>query len=287
MAQDMVWLGRHALPAHEAQVSIFDLGFLRGIAAFESLRTYAGQPHGLRDHLARLWTTCAQFGLAPLHDDSTVRAQIAELHQRSGHDEVRINFVVTPGLNTDGLFGHAEQPTWVIIARRLVLPPPDWYTTGVGVVTFRGQRVLPELKTTNYLSGQEGIRAAQAAGAVEALYVDAAGQVSEGVTSNLLVVRGGRICEASEACLPGITKQHLAELAIEEGILWQQEVLRRDDLLSADEVWLTSSIRELMPVVRVDGQIIGDGRPGPLAQRLIPRFHARCAAAARRDAGGS
>ncbi|MFW5830038.1 MAG: 4-amino-4-deoxychorismate lyase, partial [Planctomycetota bacterium] len=97
MAQDMVWLNDVAVPASHAHVSVFDMGFLRGIAAFESLRTYDGHPHALHEHLNRLWECTRAFGVQALHDDRTVRDQIKQLHELSGHAELRVNFICTPG----------------------------------------------------------------------------------------------------------------------------------------------------------------------------------------------
>jgi branched-chain amino acid aminotransferase len=285
MAQDMVWIDGGPVPAEQAKVSVFDMGFLRGIAGFESLRTYGGHPHALSLHLDRLWNCTRAFGVEALFDEATVRRQISALIAGSGHEELRINCVVTPGLNTDGLFA-ASEPTWIIIARRLVAPPARFYSEGIAAVTFNGGRLLPHLKTTNYFSGQEGMLLAQRHGAAEAIYVDEAGQVSEGVTSNVLILRDGCVIEPEAVALPGITKELLKPLAQAMGLGWRRELLRREDLLAADELWISSSIRELVPVVRLDGETIGDGRPGQVAIELERGFHAACIASAATEAGG-
>jgi len=283
MMQEMVWIDDQAVTATEAKVSVFDLGFLRGMAAFESLRTYDGHPHALHAHLARLWTCTRAFGLDALHDEQTVRQQIRMLLETGNLRDCRINFIATPGRNTNGLFG-AENPTWVIIARALKTMPAEHYQNGISVVSFTGQRLLPELKTTNYLSGQHGMQAAAKDGASEAIYVDEDGLVHEGVTSNVLLLRNNRVVEPTSRCLAGITKQLLRERAEAAGLGWQSAAIYLDDLLAAEEVWITSSIRELVPVVSLDGHPIGKGRPGPWAQRLGPDFHRHCVRQARLDA---
>jgi branched-chain amino acid aminotransferase len=273
------------VPAGEAMISVLDLGFLRGVGAFETFRTYGGGcPHALGEHLRRVWESGEAIGLKPFFNEADVRRLVAEMRQRSGHDEMRVNLIVTPGVHTSGVFG-AERPNWVMIARDLHAPSEDMYAKGVGAVTFDATRHLPTLKTTNYLSGKTGMMLAERAGAHEALYVDPEGYVTEGVTSNLLIVKGRRVMTPVIDCLPGITKAGIRPIAVEQGLEWYECRLTRDDVYLADEVWITSAVRELLPVVAVDGRPIHDGVPGPWARRLRPLYHERCVREARRDAG--
>jgi branched-chain amino acid aminotransferase len=286
MPEDFFAVNGRVMPAAEASVSVLDLGFLRGVGGFETLRTYGGGcPHALGEHLRRLWESCAAFGLAPVVDEATVRAVISEILLKSGHQELRVNFVVTPGINTNGVFGATARPTWVVIARDVHAPPESAYRDGVGAITFNAARHLPLLKTTNYLTGTTGLMQAEKAGAHEAFYVGADGYVTEGVTSNVLVVQGRRVMTPVQDCLPGITKAGLRPLAEAEGLSWYECRLTCDDLYLADEVWITSAVRELLPVVTVDARRIGDGRPGPYARRLRATYHRACIAQARREAG--
>lgn len=273
------------VPAEQAMVSVLDLGFLRGVGAFETTRTYGGgHPHALGEHLRRLWGSCAAFGVEPFVAEAELRALIAEIHRRSGHPELRINLIVTPGINTSGVFG-AERPTWVVIARDVHAPADSAYRDGVSAVTFEATRHLPTLKTTSYLVGKTGLMAADKAGAHEAFYVDPAGNVTEGVTSNVLIVRGDQLITPVAQCLPGITKAGIRPIAEADGLRWMERTVSRDELYAADEVWITSAVRELLPVVRVDGRAIGAGSPGPRAKRIGARYRERCVAEARRDAG--
>ena len=283
MTTDHFAVNGRIVPAADATVSVLDLGFLRGVGAFETLRTYGGHPHGLGEHMRRLWESAASFGVAPFFSDGEVRRLLAEIRQRSGHDELRANFVVTPGDHTVGVFG-AAKPTWVIIARDVHAPPESAYSEGVTAVTFEAMRHLPTLKTTNYLTGKIGLARAEQAGAHEAFYVSPEGYVTEGVTSNVLIVQGRRVMTPVQDCLPGITKGGLRPLAEAAGLNWYECDLTRDDLYTADEVWITSAVREVMPVVAVDGKTIADGKVGPWARRLRTAYHAQCIAEARRDA---
>jgi branched-subunit amino acid aminotransferase/4-amino-4-deoxychorismate lyase len=283
MTTDYFAVNGRVVPAAEATISVLDLGFLRGVGAFETLRTYGGHPHALTDHLRRLWESAAAFGIAPFFSEGDVRRLLAEILQRSGHAELRANFVVSPGEHTSGVFG-ASTPTWVIIARDVHAPPESWYDHGVAAVTFEATRHLPTLKTTNYLVGKTGLALAEKAGAHEAFYVSGEGYVTEGVTSNVLIVQGKRLMTPVADCLPGITKGGIRPLAEAAGLTWYECNLTRDDIYTADEVWITSAVRELMPIVTVDGKAIHDGKVGPWAKRLRRDYRALCAADALRDA---
>lgn len=287
MATDLFAVNGRVVSAAEATVSVLDLGFLRGVGAFESLRTYGGGlPHALSEHLQRLWDSAASFALPPCFSNVQARALITELHRRSGHDELRVNIVVTPGINTEGVFG-AGQPTWVLIARAVHRPAERCYREGVSAVTFEATRILPALKTTNYLVGKTGIELAERSGAHEAFYVSDKGYVTEGVTSNVLVVKGRRIMTPVADCLPGITKAGIRPLAVAQGLEWYECNLTRDDLYTADEVWVTSAVRELIPVVKVDGRTIGAGSVGAVATAIGALYHQSCISDARRDAAAA
>jgi branched-chain amino acid aminotransferase len=283
MTTDYFAVNGRVVPAAEATVSVLDLGFLRGVGAFETLRTYGGHPHALSDHLRRLWESAASFGIQPFFSETEVRRLLGEIRQRSGHAELRANFVVTPGEHTTGVFG-AGTPTWVIIARDVHAAPDAWYANGVSAVTFEATRHLPTLKTTNYLVGKTGLALAEKAGAHEAFYVSPEGYVTEGVTSNVLVVQGKRVMTPVADCLPGITKGGIRPLAEAAGLTWYECNLTRDDLYTADEVWITSAVRELLPIVTVDGKHIHDGKVGPWAKRLRHDYRALCISDALRDA---
>lgn len=273
------------VPAEEAKVSVLDLGFLRGVGGFETLRTYAGGlPHGLDEHCRRIWESASAFGLKPFFKPSDARRVIGEIYKKSGHPELRVSFIVTPGENTSGVFG-AEKPTWVVIARDVHAPSEAMYEKGVKAITFDATRHLPTLKTTNYLVGKTGLLLADKAHAHEAFYVDEDGYVTEGVTSNVLIVKGKRVMTPVANCLPGITKAGIKPVATAMGLQWYECKLTRDDIYTADEVWITSAVRELLPVVQVDDHVIHDGKPGPWAKTIREHYHQRCVEQARKDAG--
>lgn len=283
MPTDFFAVNGRVVPAAEATISVLDLGFLRGVGAFETLRTYDGNPHAVGEHLRRLWDCAEAFDLKPFFTEADVRRCLSEILAKSGHHDIRVNFIITPGEHSAGVFGGGK-PTWVMIARDLHAPPQHWYDEGVSAITFDATRHLPTLKTTNYLSGKRGIQLAEAQGAHEALYVDAAGYVTEGVTSNVLVIQGRRLMTPAIDCLAGITKAGIRPLAEAAGLTWYECRLTRDDLYTADEVWITSAVRELLPIVRVDEHRVHDGRVGPWAKRVRIAYAQACADQARADA---
>jgi branched-chain amino acid aminotransferase len=167
----------------------------------------------------------------------------------------------------------------VIIVGPLVAPPAEAYADGIAVVTYRTQRVNEATdavgaKIGNYLVAVLAMRRARAAGAAEALIVDAAGNIVEGATSNVFAVRAGRLVTPPEEAgiLAGITRATVLEVARELGLPVALEPLSVSDALGADELFVSSSIRELLPVVRCDSTPIGTGRPGPVTGRLLVAF---------------
>jgi branched-subunit amino acid aminotransferase/4-amino-4-deoxychorismate lyase len=284
MPTDFFAVNGRIVPAAEASVSVLDLGFLRGVGAFETFRTYDGHPHALAEHLRRIWESAESFGQKAFFDEAAVRHVVREIHQRSGHAELRVNMVVTPGSHGDGVFGTVGEPTWVVIARDVHAPPETSYELGVTAVTFQASRHLPTLKTTSYLSGRKGLELAAKTGAHEAFYVDESGYVTEGVTSNVLIRVGNRVMTPVVDCLPGITKAGVKPIAESLGLHWYECRITRDDVYTADEVWITSAVREVLPIVRVDDRTIADGRVGAWGRKLRQAYRDHCIASARRDA---
>ena len=270
-------------PLAEASISVLDLGFLRGMGVFETLRTYQGHPFAVRQHLDRLWQGAKDLSIPHIFDEIHFRHDISQAHLASGYKDLRINIIVTPGKHTGGVFG-SHTPSYVLIVRELPVVNPKKYEQGVSCVSFAGNRHLPRLKTTTYITGRQGIAQAEQHGAEEALYVDENGLITEGVTSNVLLCKGHEIWSPDDESLPGITKEVLQTIAQEQGFTWVNRCFSVEDVYTADECWISSSIRELMPVVELDGKVIANGRVGPKARQLRQAFRDYCEAAALSDA---
>jgi branched-chain amino acid aminotransferase len=268
------------VPAEEARVSVFDRGFLYGDSVFEVLRTYGGAPFALGEHLLRLRRSADRVFIAMPVDDATLGAEVERAVRASGNAESYVRIVVTRGSGPMGLDPDlAGAPLRVIVVEPVSPPPRAAYVDGVAVVTVRMRRAVDGTaaagaKVSNYLPNLLAVREAKARGAHEALVIDAAGRVVEGASSNVFVVRGGRVATPPEnaGILAGITRAHVLAAARALGVPVEEREVEQDELYAAEEVFITSSIREVLPVVRVDGHAVGTGSPGPTSRALHRRF---------------
>ncbi len=264
----------------DAKVSVFDRGFLYGDAVFEVLRTYRGVPFALDEHLARLRRSAERVLIALPVDDQTLRAEVERAVLASGNDESYVRVVVTRGSGPLSLDPDtAKDPLRVVLVESVVPPARAAYDDGVGAVLVHTRRAVDDTaaagaKVSNYLANVLAVREAKARGAHEALIVDGRGYVVEGASSNVFVVRGGRVATPPEnaGILAGITRARVILAAADLGIPLEERELSIAEVLGADEVFITSSIRELLPVVRVDDRPIGSGVPGPVARALHAQF---------------
>jgi branched-chain amino acid aminotransferase len=264
-------------------VSVFDRGFLYGDSVFETLRTYGGQPFGLTEHVERLARSAALVFIELPVPRTTLEAEVRAAVAAGQNPESYVRLMVTRGQGALGLDpGLAERPTRVIIVQPLVPPPERYYSDGVAAITYRTQRQTDATsavgaKVGNYLVSVLAMREASRVGAVEALIVDARGLVLEGGTSNVFLVKDGRLVtpDVSAGILAGITRAHVLEVAQALGVPVELRSPSVSEAQAADELFISSSIRELMPVVRLDDRRIGDGKPGPVFARLRAAFRAR------------
>ena len=271
-----------------AVISIFDRGFLYGDSVYEVLRTSGGRAVDLEPHLERLRRSAAMIELAMPGPDE-LGAAIAETLAAAGNPESYLRIIVTRGGGPITLdIREPERPSLVLIAAPLVLPPAELYSRGaslaiVGVERTSRRAVDPAVKSGNYLNNIMALAEAKRAGAYEAIMCNPDGRVAEGSTSNLFVVRGGRVTTPPLATgiLSGITRMRLIDLARAAGVTVEEGELRPDDVRGADEVFITSSIRGVMPVHQVDDGAIGDGAPGPVTRRLMELYERYLADVAR------
>ncbi len=264
----------------EARVSVFDRGFLYGDGIFETMRSIDGVIFRLDRHLARLARSSARIGLDRMPAPDRLGAGLRELLDRNGIPEARIRITVTRGIGQPGDYtGAAGDPTVVMSASEF--RPLDAATRQRGVtVTLSSVRQVPgtvldpALKSISRLSAVLARREAVARGAFEAILLDAAGFLTEGTVSNLFLVDQGRIRTppAPGVGLPGVTREAVLEIAAGAGLETAAEPLPATALANADEVFLTNTSWEVLPVTRVDGQPVGAGRPGPVTARLAEAY---------------
>lgn len=262
-----------------AAVPVLDRGFLYGDSAFEVLRTYGGRPFEMRAHLARLSWSCERIGIPPV-DERGLERDIAAALAEAKNDESYVRVIVTRGITAIGLaVGHEVRTRPVIVVLPLAGQPRELYEQGVEVATVAISRSLDGTgaagaKASNYLPNILSLEIARARGAYEAINVASGGELLEGSTSNLFVVKGGCVFTPplSVGILGGITRRVVMEAAKEEGIELVERLLFPPDLYGADEAFITSTLREVIPVVRADGVVLGSGAPGPITKRLHAAF---------------
>lgn len=270
-----------------ARVSVFDRGFLYGDSVFETLRTYGGAPFALEEHIARLERSARLVSIRMPLSGSELGVEVRRALELAAFPESYLRIMVTRGqgqrLGLDPAL--AQAPLRVVIVSALEPLPAAKYEQGISAITYRTQRVADGTeaagaKLGNYLVAVLATEAARAAEAEEALLVDREGSLLEGATSNLFAVRAGRLITPPIALgiLPGITRAHVLAIARALSIPVEERPLLVEELGGLDELFISSSIRELLPVVRVDGRAIGPGRPGPLAARLLSAFRERAGA---------
>lgn len=266
-------------PAEEAKVSVYDRGFLYGDSVFETVRTYRGEPYALTEHLDRLARSAEHVHIPlPVTLEALAR-EVRDVITQAHNPESSARIMLTRGTGPLGLDPTVELlPLRVIIVEPLHTLPASLYEDGVSVILVQTQRAGDATggtaKVGNYLASVLALSKARAAGAHEALILNQRGEVAEGTTSNVFMVREGAVTTPplDAGILPGITRQKLLEAAREMGIAIREASISPVELAAADEVFLSSSIREVLPVVRVDGRQVGSGRPGPVTKALHAAF---------------
>ena len=271
-ARRVVWLDGRVVPAARARVSVFDRGLLYGDAAFETVRVYRGHPFRWREHHRRLTATLRRLSIPP--PGASLRRALDDVLTAARLPEAAVRLTITRGI------GEGLAPPDDLVPTVLLIPRP--IPAGLERARREGVRVIrlpfgqgrfgftTGHKTTDYAAAVHGRILARRADAFEALYVEEDGTLSEATTSNVFAVRRGRLYTPPTAagCLPGITRELVLRLARKGGVEVREQALRSDALHTFDEIFLTGSVIELVPVVDVDGRPVGAGTPGPLTHRL-------------------
>jgi branched-chain amino acid aminotransferase len=280
-------------PAEEARVSVLDNGFTFGDSVYETLRTYRGRPYRLDLHLRRLRTSAGRLAIDIPVDDPALARSLDALLAKAENPESYIRMIVSRGVGDISYrFERVKGPTIVLAVKPYEPPPEHEYRDGVEVSVVSVRRNHPDaldpaIKSCNLLNNVLAVREAQKKRASEAILLNQRGEVAEGASSNLFIVREGRVVTPplSAGILPGITRQVVLELGRSLGLPSGEETVSLPDLLGADEAFLTSTIREVLPIRSVDGRAVGAGRPGPLTVRLLSALRAEANAEA--PVGGS
>ena len=263
----------------EARVSVYDRGFLYGDSVFETIRTYGGEPFALGEHLARLARSAAKIGFTLPIAAADLALEVRRAVRAARNDESYVRVTVTRGTGPLGLDpALARAPLRVILVEPFAPPPAALYRDGVRAVTTRVDRpadAAPGAKVGNYLASLLALQAAKAQGAHEAILLDARGDVLEGATSNVFFVHDGALLTPPEdaGILAGITRAQAIEVAGELGV--PVRLITFSPTLPAQEAFLTSSLREMVPLAQVNERRFGDGLPGPITRAIHTAFRRR------------
>lgn len=267
----------------EAKVSVFDHGLLYGDGVFEGIRLYGKNIFRLDEHLERLeYSAKAILLTLPLTRKELAWAT-AETCRQNRMTDGYIRLVVTRGVGDLGLAPWScPKPTVFIIASKISLYPQEHYDNGLAIVTVPTRRINPAalpptIKSLNYMNNILGKIEARQFGALEAIMLNDQGYVAECTADNVFIVHKGEIITpgASQGALKGVTRSTIIDIAKDTGIPVREADMTRYDIWVADECFLTGSGAEVIPVVKLDGRVIGAGKPGPITQRVLEAFRKR------------
>jgi branched-chain amino acid aminotransferase len=270
------------VPLEKARVRVLDNGFLFGDSVYEVLRTYGGRPFESGRHFRRLRTSAARLGIDLPITDGELLDRLRALLSRAGSGESYVRIVVTRGVGDSSYdFDAVSGPTVVMVQKALASPPRWHYEEGIRVAVVDVRRnhpksLDPAIKSSNLLNNILAVRAARARGAEEPLLLNLDGLLAEGASTNVFLTEGGRLRTPplSAGILGGITREVVLEVAASLGVDCDEQPVTLETLLGADEVFLSSTTREVVPVRQVDETTVGDGRPGPVTRRLMDAFAA-------------
>ena len=267
---DIFYIDGKFVPADEAVIPATDLSVLRGFGVFDFLRTYGGRPFHLADHVKRLERSADLLGTPLPMSCRAVEDLVLETLKRNDNDESNIRIILTGGLSSDG-FNPDGKPRLLIMVTPLAILPEAWRKDGVKIVTIPYSRYMPGAKSINYIHAIHAMQTARKGGAIEALYVKPDGCVTECTTSNIFACMDGKLVTSGATILSGITRQVILAMPELSGKIDIRD-MPLVDLLKADEVFIAASNKEVIPVVTVDDDTIGNGKPGEMTCRVMKLF---------------
>lgn len=264
------YIGGRWVHPHEATISINDTAVLRGYSVFESLRTYDRRPFHLEEHLNRLYHSAALIELDVPYTQKFVADTILEVIAHNAYKHATIRILVTGGESEDGIVPSGAGVLAVLITQ-LGERDMERFAKGVKLITTPLQRVSPEAKTANYVSAIRSLKEAKRRDASDALFVNEQGHVLEGTRSNFFIFRGDTLVTPRAGVLIGVTRNVVLELARGRFAIEERPILL-DELPTVDEAFITSSSKEITPVIQIDDLGIGNQKPGPYTYELEQRF---------------
>jgi branched-chain amino acid aminotransferase len=254
----------------KATITINDVGVLRGYSVFEALRTYDRRPFHLDLHMTRLFHSARLIDMDIPWSARHIAEIIREVIARNTYRHAAIRILVTGGDSEDGILPSGI-PTLLVLITPLKERDMDQFAKGCRLITTKLQRTAPEAKTANYISAVRALKEAARRGAADALFVNERDQVLEATRSNFFIFRGDTLVTPHRGILAGITRNDVLDLARGKFPVEERPILL-EELVLADEAFITSSSKEITPVIQIDEHIIGDGKPGQRTYQLEQLF---------------
>lgn len=278
-----IYLNDKLVDESEAKVSVFDHGLLYGDGIFEGIRLYGGCVYKLDEHLERLEYSAKAIMIDLPWTRQELADAVCETCRANGLKDGYIRLVVTRGVGSLGLsIKNCDKPQLIIIADTIQLYPEEFYEKGLEIITVPTRRInsaalSPAVKSLNYLNNILAKIEAQHLGYHEAIMLNDQGYVAECTGDNVFVVQKGELItpSSSAGALKGITRQTALEIAADLGIPAREANLTRYDIWVAEELFLTGTAAEIIPIVKVDARPIGTGKPGPITAKFLNKFHER------------
>lgn len=249
------------------KISPFDLGLSRGYAVFDFLRTYQRKPFMLKDHLNRFFSSAKKFLLKVPYSFQKLEKIINEGIKKNKGGELYIKIILTGGESDDGITPKGK-PTFLISFTPVKPYPLSYFKKGVKVISLKNRRFFPDIKSVNYQAAVLAMIEAKKSGAFEAVYLDERERVYEGTRSNLFLVKKNEVFTSKKSILLGVTRQVVIQLIKKLKINFKEKEIFLDDVREADEVFLTSTTVEVLPVFKFDDFLIGQGKVGKITTKI-------------------
>ncbi len=265
------YLNGEIVPLADAKIGILDLGILRGFGVYDGLTAFSGEPFHFKDHWERFQTAAHALGLTIPYSADEVRDAMRKIiaHNASGA-RANLRMILTGGVAEGGLTYTPGRETLFITAESAIPLPNELYTHGGSITLHEHQRFMPEIKSTNYITAVTLQKKRLAADAIEVLYIHD-NKVLECATSNIFMVKDGALHTPDSGILKGVTRKIILELA--DGTYPTSEhPISLNDIHDADEVFITGSFKDIVPIVSIDDHTIGSGKPGPITRDMMKRF---------------
>jgi branched-chain amino acid aminotransferase len=276
-----IFIDGQYLDENNAKISVFDHGLLYGDGIFEGIRAYNGRVFKLKEHIDRLFYSGKAILLTIPLTHAEICKAVVDTCRENGLREGYIRLVVTRGVGGLGLNPNkCKRPSVIVIADKIQLYPKEYYDNGLSIITVPTTRNLhsalnPAIKSLNYLNNILAKIEANNGGCEEAIMLNNEGYVAECTGDNIFLIKGNEMLTPplSAGALYGITRGVVMDLARSSGLKVSEPNLTRYDVFNADECFLTGTGAEVVPVVKVDGRVIGDGKPGARTHELVKKYH--------------